>query len=128
MSDRKQYMAGYMRQRRAKEREAKATGQATQASEGFTDRQLEQMRQVIGEELKTLFTGLAVSKVNKLKRKFTPVNVNTADKAFTGANVNPEVRICPHCGGNVTGRRGAVYCSANCRKLAWAKNHRKHKP
>jgi len=115
MSDRTEYQREYMRNKRAKQREAKTPGQVATASTGkavkaltvcedFNAKQLEQVRIIIRGELEALLTANTVS---KLTPKLT--TANTAN--------NPN-RTCPHCGGNVTGPKIKIYCSNVCAKTA----------
>lgn len=33
------------------------------------------------------------------------------------------MRICPHCNGEVTGRRDKIFCTTHCLKMSWKKAH-----
>ena len=121
MSDRTEYQREYMRNKRAKQREAKTTGQVATASTGkavkaptvcedCNAKQLEQVRVIIRGELEALLTANTVS---KLTPKLT--TANTANNANNANNAN---RTCPHCGGNVTGPKIKIYCSNVCAKTA----------
>ncbi|MCX7110949.1 MAG: hypothetical protein NTX45_12665 [Proteobacteria bacterium] len=105
------------------------------------DRQLEQLQKVVQGELATLltfcgvtkaqatlFTSVDINTVNTPQGKLTAANVNTVNKSvkekLTPANVNPVSKPCPHCGGAVTGKPTAVYCSDQCPYVALAKRRK----
>ena len=77
---------------------------------GFTDTQLEQLRGIVRGELETLLTPLMARNVNTVGK---PASRLTATNATT---VN---KLCPQCGGAVTGQSTKVYCSDPCRKKAF---------
>lgn len=149
MSKRTDYQRDYMRSYRAKQREAGATAlhakPTTESSgTGFTDRQLGQLREVIREELATLLTpptislankaqataltAVDVNRVNTPQGKLTMLTVNTVNQPIqerlTTATVNPVSKPCPQCGGDVTRKPTAVYCSDQCRYAALAKRRK----
>ena len=133
MSKRTDYQRDYMRSYRAKQREAGATAiHAKPTTEsggtGFTDRQLGQLREVLREELATLLTPPTVSVANKAQATmFTDVDVNRANTPqgkLTKLTVNTVSKPCPQCGGAVTGKPTAVYCSDQCRYAALAKRRK----
>ncbi len=109
MNPRTDYQREYMRKRRAAEREVRATGQDATAtvSEGFTERQFEELQAIVRAELEPLFK-LTVSCINKPAAELTNANVNM---------------VCPQCGKAFEpgGRRN--FCSDRCRKAAH--RHRK---
>ena len=107
MNDRTEYQREYMRARRAKERQVKATGQAATADEGFTTLQRGQLQEIIRGELETLLTQFTVSSVNSKARVLTKLTVSSVNG------------LCLHCGKTVKGRKGKLYCSDNCRKAAF---------
>ena len=107
MNDRTEYQRDYMRARRAKERQVKATGQAATDDEGFTALQRGQLQEIIRCELETLLT------------RFTVSNVNSKAKVLTKLTVSGVNKLCLHCGKTFTGRKGKLYCSDNCRKAAF---------
>ncbi len=115
MTDRKAYHREYMRNKRAKQKEATTPGQHPTVStvpnplDNFTHSQLEKLSEIVKNELQALLTQ-------------APVNTSTlVDKSTVNKRVNPvdTRRTCPFCGGNVTGSINKVYCSHRCSKAAF---------
>ena len=84
-TNRNEYQRAYMKAYRAKQRKSQATAthanpMAESGCTGFTDRQLEQLREIVREGLASLLTPLTVSRVdNAQEAMFTVANVSSVN-------------------------------------------------